>query len=338
MNVEKNLFLEQLSNYFEQQNSQQETLVQAGNKHVFQACMEHLEGTLNFEEKMTLMDYHLCYNNALDSARKNNLDGSQMWLNKAAELPSFENPTLQKVVDVNKMPAIAYHLYRAGDHEKAIKLLMDTIQLYENLVQEDKIEYMVWGQMEDYINIFRVYCTQKNMALALKYAQSILLATTHGKHSKGILENVSPSILKKREIDFTSYATSDILLRLLKLEPSKKKVVALVFPPLWEIQDWSSSSFPGYKNAIFALKYWMEEDMPSFLEEFNNLLPNINSQASILQFYLLEAIIPLIKTSSNTAIKETLLNQLSNYYINQLDLDYSILENYSQLKFETVYK
>jgi hypothetical protein len=334
MTIENNQFLEQLSNYFEQQNKQQETLVQAGNKHVFQACMEHLEGRLNFEEKMTLMDYHLCYNNALNGARENNLEASQRWLNKAAELPDFENPSLQKIVDVNKFPAIAYHLYRAGDHEKAIQLLMDTIQISGSLAQEDNIEYMVWGQMEDYINIFRVHCTQKDSTSAFKYARSILLASVLGKHSKGVLENVSATILKKAEIDFISYATSDTLLRLLRLEPSKRKVVAQVFSPLWEIQDWSSCPLSGYQNAIFALKYWVEEDTTSFLKEFESLLPNMNRQSYLLQFYLLEAIIPLIEASSNATLKETILSHLSNYYINQLDLDYSILKDYSQLKIE----
>lgn len=334
MITENHLFVEQLSNYFEQQNKQQDTLVQAGNKHVFQACMEHLEGSLNFEEKMTLMDYHMCYNNALNGARSNNLDASQMWLNKAADLPDFEKPILQKIVDVNKFPAIAYHLYRAGDYKKATELLMKTIQISGSLVQEDKIEYMVWGQMEDYINIFRVYCTENDSTLAFKYAQSILLATVHATHSKDILENVSSDILKKGEIDFISYATSDILLRLLKLEPSKKKVVAQLFHPLWEIQDWSNCPLLGYKHAIFALKYWEEEDTTSFLKEFEHLLPYFNRQGYILQFYLLEALVPLIKTASDSTSKETILNHLSSYYTKQLDLDYSILKNHSQLKFE----
>jgi hypothetical protein len=338
MIMEKDLFVEQLSNYFKQENNKKEITVQAGNKHVFEVCMQQLEDTLNFEEKMTLMDCHLCYNKALDSARQNNLEASQMWLDKAEELPSFKKPLLQKVVDINKLPAIAYHLYRAGDHEKAIELLMDASSIYKGLVEEEKIEYMAWGQMEDYINIFRVHCSQKDIPAAVKYAQSILLAATHGKLTEGVLENVSPSILKKREIDFTSYATSDILLRLLKLEPSKKKVVLHAFSSLWEIQDWSNCPLLDYKNAIFALKYWAEEDIPSFLKEFNNLLPSMNNLASILQFYLFEAIIPIIDASSNSTKKQALLDQLSNYYITKLDLDLFTLDNYSQLKFETVYK
>ncbi len=47
--------------------------------------------------------------------------------------------------------------------------------------------------------------------------------------------------------------------------------------------------------------------------------------------------VPHIRQLSNIATKQKLLNHLSNYYINHLELDFSTLNHHSQLKLETVY-
>lgn len=334
--MEKVSFLEQLDNYFEQQNRPKNKLVEGGNKHVFEACMEHLAPILTFDEKMILTDYHICYNKAFTSALTGNLDASQMWLNKAGQLPFFEKDTLQKVVEVNKFPAVAYHVYREGNYKKAIDLLVRSIKAAGSLVEEDEIEYMIWGQMEQYINIFRVHCANKDEAAAVSYAKSILLALVHAQPTKGVVENVSPRLLKKGEIDYISYATGDILYRLIKLEGvTIKKIVQEVFQPLCAIINWSNCPLGGYKNAIFVLKYWVENNTDALQKEFEDLLPNMSRQNNLLQFYLLEAIVPLIKNQvNNSEMKQEILTYIPNYYINQLNLDDTLLTHYSQFEFE----
>jgi hypothetical protein len=336
MIMKKVSFLEHLDNYFELQNRPENKLVQGGNKHVFEACMEHLAPVLTFDEKMMLIDYHVCYNKAFTSALAGNLGVSQMWLNKAGQLPSFEKNTLQKIVEVNKFPAVAYHVYREGNYKKAIEFLVHSIKAAGSLVEEDKIEYMVWGQMEQYINIFRVHCANKDQAAAISYAKSILLALVHAQHTKGAVENVSPSLLKKGEIDYISYATGDILSRLIKLEGvSIEMIVQEVFKPLCTTTDWSNCPLKGYKNAIFALKYWLENDTDALQKEFEDLLPNMNLQNNLLQFYLLEIIVPLIKDQvDDSDVKQKIVAHIPNYYINQLNLDDSVLIHYSQFEFE----
>ncbi|MGK0291083.1 MAG: hypothetical protein ACI86H_002550 [bacterium] len=336
--MEKVSFLVQLDNYFEQQNRPENKLVQGGNKHVFEACMEHLDPILTFDEKMILMDYHVCYSKAFTSALTGNLDASQMWLNKAGQLPFFEKNTLQKIVEVNKFPAVAYHVYREGNYKKAIEFLVRSIKVAGSLVEEDKIEYMVWGQMEQYINIFRVHCANKDQAAAVLYAKSILLALVHAQHTKGTVENVSPMLLKKGEIDYISYATGDILSRLIKLEGvTIEMIVQEVFNPLCTTMNWSNCPLEGYKNAIFVLKNWVENDTDAMQKEFEDLLPNMNRQSNLLQFYLLEVIVPLIKNQvDNSDVKQRILTHIPNYYINRLNLDDTVLTNYSQFEFEMV--
>lgn len=336
--MEKVSFLEQLNNYFEQQNKPENKLVQGGNKHVFEACMEHLAPSLTFDEKMMLTDYHVCYNKAFTNALSGKLDASQMWLNKAGELPLFEKNTLQKVVETNKFPAVAYHVYREGDYKKAIELLLCSIEAAGSLVEEDNIEYMVWGQMEQHINIFRVHCANKDQAAAISYAKSILLALVDAQHTKGAVENVSPRLLKKGEIDYIGYATGDILSRLIKLEGvTIEMIIQEVFKPLYTTIDWSNCPLEGYKNAIFVLKYWLEKDVDALQKEFEDLLPNMNRQNNLLQFYLLEVIVPLIKDQvDDSEMKQKVLAHIPNYYINRLNLDDTVLIHYSQFEFEMV--
>lgn len=332
-----NNLLTVLVQHFEQESKREKSIVQPGNKHVFDACMEILEPTLDFEEKMTLMDYHLCYNNALDGARQGNLDSSTFWLNKAEELPTFEKPILKKLLDVNKIPAIAYHLYKEGDYDKAIEMLIETIEISGALGREGNIDYMVWGQMEDYINIFRALCTKKDQAGAITYAQAILLAGAVGKHTTDVVENVSSELLLKAEIPFLSYATGDILMRLLKFENlDRAAIVKAVFQPLWDLEDWTNCPLKGYEEAVFALKYWTEGDTKAFAAAIEKLLPNLAQQSNILQFYILEALLPSITTCENTELKESLKKYISDYYINNLELSQFILLHHSKLNFELV--
>lgn len=86
-----------------------------------------------------------------------------------------------------------------------------------------------------------------------------------------------------------------------------------------------------------ALKYWVEKDTTSFFKEVKALLPYLDRQSNLLQFCILEMFVPHIRQLSNIATKQKLLNHLSNYYINHLELDFSTLNHHSQLKLETVY-
>ena len=332
-----NNLLAVLEQHFDQESKREKSIVQPGNKHVFDACMEILEPTLDFEEKMTLMDYHLCYNNALDGARQGNLDSSTFWLNKAEELPTFDKPILKKLLDVNKIPAIAYHFYKEGKYDEAIEMLIETIEISGALGREGNIDYMVWGQMEDYINIFRALCTKKDKEGAIKYAQAILLAGATGKHTTGVLENVSSELLLKAEIQFLSYATGDILMRLLKFEGMDRvAIVKAIFQPLWDLENWTNCPLEGYKEAVFALKYWAEQDTEAFAAAIEKLLPNLAQQSNMLQFYILEALLPLIVAYENKEIKGSLKNYISNYYLNDLELSQHILLHHSKLNFEVV--
>lgn len=63
----------------------------AGNKHVFEVCIEELEDRLSIDEKMILMDLHLCYTNSLAAARENDLGTAQFWLNNAKQIPLSSN-------------------------------------------------------------------------------------------------------------------------------------------------------------------------------------------------------------------------------------------------------
>lgn len=195
---------------------------------------------------------------------------------------------------------------------------------------------MIWGQMEQYINIFRVHCARKDQAAAILYAKSILIALVHAQHTKGIIEDVSPELLKKGEIDYISYATSDILTRLMRIEGvTIEMLVKEVFEPICVMGDWSNCPLDGYQNAIFALKYWLENDANALQAEIQKLLPNMSRQSDLLQFYLLEAIVPLIKNQfKDSDLKQNVLRYIPNYYINSLGLDDDLLIHHSQFEFE----
>lgn len=331
--MESSAFIQQLDNYLKEQ-AQQSQGVQAGNKHVFQACMEHLQDQLDFDDKMVLMDYHMCYSNALDGARNGNLDASQHWLEKAESLPDFEQPILQRIVEINKVPAIAYHKYREGAYEKAIELLQKTIQTSGTLATQDGIDYLVWGQMEDYINIFRVYCTAKDHNKALQCAQSILLAVVHGQLTKGHVENVSPALLRAGTIDFISYATSDVLVRLSKLGILEgKALIKAVLEPVWSVQNWSSCPLLGYQHAMAALKYWSEDNIQDMLRACVDLLPFMNKQSPILQFFLLEALLPILEESLSTMEFEQMRIKMQQH-MQQIGVDYYLLQHHSKLPFQ----
>ena len=331
--MEISAFAQQLDHYFKQQ-AQQTEGVQAGNKHVFQACMEHLHSELDFDEKMTLMDYHMCYSNALDGARNGNLDASQHWLEKAESLPDFDRPVLQRVVAVNKVPAVAYHLYREGQYDQAVELLRETIRTSGMLANDDGIDYLVWGQMEDYINIFRVYCTAKDHNKALQYAQSILKAVVHGQLTEGYVEGVSPTLLRAGTIDFISYASSDALVRLSKIGVlSGKALVKAVLEPIWSVEDWCNCPLSGYQQALTALRYWTEDNTPDFLEACTTLLPFMQQQSPIIQFFILEALVPILEAAQDTTTFKQMRMSIQQY-MQQIGVDYYMLQHHSQLPFQ----
>lgn len=327
MSTKTNHFIEQLNSYFKQEYNSNTKTVQAGNKDVFEACLDYLEANtaFDFEQKMTLMDYRVNYNHSLEAARVGKLKSAAFWLKKANELPVFENELLQKIVAVNQMPATAYYLYKEGNYQEAIALLKNTITLSGELAEKANIEYMVWGQMEDYINIFRAYCTQKDSVLAIKYAQAILLASLHGISTPGILENVSADTLIKAEIDFVSYATAESLQRLLRFDDlNLSDIIHQVFEPLLEIEDWSHCRFKNYKEAIIALKYATANQQEIFLEAMEQLLPNFYNQPNILQYFLLEESIPFILTQTDNPSDE-LLKSIYTYYKDTLGLTQSAI-------------
>ena len=331
--MEQHTLAQHLEQYLQQRNATDEG-VQAGNKHVFQACMEHLEPQLNFEQKMVLMDYHVCYTNALEGARSGNLAVSQHWLDKAEALPDFESPQLQRVVDINKHPAVAYHVYRAGDHEEAIQLLRETIQISGDIVHKDGLPYLIWGQMEDYINIFRVHCTAKEGAKALQYAQSILLAAVHGQHTPGVLDDVSSELLQEGAIDFISYATSDVIVRLLKMgQWSNQALLHQLLHPLWDVEDWSHCPLAGYEEAIKAMRDGLEES-PTFAEALVAALPLLHRQSPALQFFLLETAMTQLKESLPQKQLVNLQKAIGQYYVQNAEVDHYLLGNHSQLTFQ----
>lgn len=323
-------FVQTLQTYLEQQ-AQEPERVPAGNKHVFEACMEHLDDELDFEEKMILMDYHMCYTQALDGARDNNLDASQHWLDQAEALPTFDKPVLNRMVAVNKTPAIAYHLYRESQFEKAIQLLEETIAISGTIATQDGIGYLVWGQMEDYINIFRVHCTAKDRPKALRYAQSILLAAVHGKMTPGVVDHVSPALLQQGSIDFISYATTDTLARLLKLEPTTPKTLLKeVLSPLWMENDWSNCPLEGYQQAVNTLQHWVEGDTAAMMDAYVKQLPTMRHQSPVLQFFLLEATVPMCKAALTEPAFQALRTQLLEY-LQQIGVERYLLQHHSQL-------
>lgn len=327
--------VDNLNHYFNHPHSYANTVREPGNKHVFDACMEQLEPSLDFEQKMVLMDYRMCCSRALDAARSGNLEGSTFWLNKTEELPDFDNPVLQKIVDINIIPAKAYQFYKEGQFDLAIDMLKETIEFSGQLVEEAGVDYMVWGQMEDYINIFRVYCTLKDKAMAIQYAQAMLKAAIHGLHTPNILEDVSPSLLLKAEFDFINYSTSDILFRLLKFENMQPKDVCReVLSVLWEEEDWSKCPTMGYPQAMFVLKYWLENDVQALGKMVEELLPYLNHLNPILQFYIFEAILSVLLESDYSPTDNSLLEHIANHYTEKLKIGASILVNYSHLNFE----
>lgn len=329
MSTQTNRFIEQLNAYFKQEHNSNKKAVKAGNKDVFEACLDYLEtnAAVDFEQKMTLMDYRVSYNHALEAARIGKLKSAAFWLKKADELPAFEEELLQKIVAVNQMPATAYYLYKEGNYQEAIALLKNTITLSGELAEKANIEYMVWGQMEDYINIFRAYCTQKDKVSAIKYAKAILLASLHGISTPNILEDVSSETLIKAEIDFVSYATAESLQRLLRFkELNLSNIISQVFEPLLEIEDWSHCRFPNYKYAIIALKHATDNQQEMFLDDMDQLLPHFYDQPNILQYFLLEESIPFILAQTNSN-PDGLLKSIYSYYKDTLGLTQSAINS-----------
>lgn len=332
------LLSKKIKTYFEHHLAAVEPSVASGNRHVFQVCLEHLSDRMSFEEKMQLIDGVVCYNKSLDHARENNLAASEHWLNKAATLPDFENKLLQKVLDINKIPATAYFHYANKDYDKAVSMLKTTIELCRELAEEAQIEYLIWGQMEEYINLFRTYCSIPNQAVAIQHAQAILNFLIAGKTTKGTLEHVRLDIIKKAEIDFLGYATGDVLYRLMRFESyDKSKIVKTIFEPIWQQDNWSLVSLEGYQASILLLKAWVEKDYEKMIAAFDEVAPTLYKQSALLQFYIFEALISLIKMEGSSEEKGIIANYVSQYYRQFLEFEIEFLNRYSLLIFEGVH-
>lgn len=293
--------------------------------HIFFDILKHLSKGIDTGEKIAMFYHFNYYQKALDEARNDNINMSKFWIDYVDQMDTKFSPKVKKGMDSLYYPMIAYYHFVDKKHDQAISDLKTSIMLLTEMEQAG-IEVMLWAKTEQILNIGRTQLTHKDYPEMAKTISNLILFLAYGKPcefldnktSKEILENEN-TVERLSTIDYVLDSTLGKILFSKKMEKSQKyKEAFSLLSPLWDYNG-EVSPIIGFSESVSLLNNIKMGNNIEFLENLNNLLPNLIYVPKQFQYLIFEEFKRLCNDHLDIQ-NEDFEKKLNDYYQNELGL------------------
>lgn len=268
-------------------------------QHIFDDIKSMIRNKLMPSDVMDLNYHFYIYEKCLEFSREKAFGLAEYWIHHINESYIDLEGYVKKPLRLLYLPMIAFYHYAKKDYLKALNYLLEERVCIDSFF-ESHDELSIEFNLEQVVNIFRVYYSMNDLSSTLKYSRAILLFSTLGTSQEGIVEG-DMQVLKENDpqnaINWIRYITNSVLAKPLYDNTNielKRNTLEGIFEPFFGITDWNACPIPTYKHAMVSLKAFKNEDIEKQILEVAKLIDSITTLPENLQFYLFRILLVTI--------------------------------------------